>query len=116
VQEGVRTRNWWIYRLPNNYGVSVVQIPSGISRIYSCTQPYGTEDDETYEIGIIRFTGPGWDDWDLTRENEISDGWPDGSVTAWRSAQDITDILRKLAEIGTRQDKLDIERMEFEML
>jgi len=71
----------WIWRFPNNYGASVAQGP------YS----YGG-DAGLYELAVLKFTGPGDDDSELTYETPITD-----DVIGWLS---LAEVAAKLVEIA----------------
>lgn len=70
--------NGLLFRFANGYGASVIRNPGS----------YGTE------LAVLRFTGPGKTEWEITYDTPITD-----DVIGWLSAEECREILVRIAEL-----------------
>lgn len=67
-----------VFRFANGYGASIIR---GFGA-------YGTE------LAVLRFTGPGKTEWEITYDTPITD-----DVIGWLSAEECREILVRIAEL-----------------
>ncbi len=71
-----------VYRFPNGYGASLVD------------SPFAYTLDGTFELGVIKFHGPGEDDFRLTYDTPVTD-----DVLGYLTDAEVAETLDKIAAL-----------------
>lgn len=77
-----------IYRFPNGYGASVVQV-----ELFGLFDSY-TDDDDDWELAVLKFDSPDSDEYELDYDTPITD-----DVLGYLSMDDVENTLAEIEDL-----------------